>query len=146
MSGLEFNVTVLTVVAVLTFCSAIKRICKKITRRNRQHDDWYRQRFAHPYFRWYGLQHKNYWCVALKNMRRRSKTTEMRRRIIVGQGLRASLAGGSGRKATWAAGKCRRKAEIEQLRIIDVIKSMVGQLYLIRTDSLPQSLLFPPCK
>ena len=31
--------------------------------------------------------------------------TAKRRRIIVGQGLRASLAAGSGRKVTWVAGK-----------------------------------------
>ena len=39
MSGLEFAVTVLTVIAVLTFCSAIKRICKRIIHNNRQHGD-----------------------------------------------------------------------------------------------------------
>lgn len=39
MNGLEFAVAVLTVIAVLTFCSAINKICKRIIRRNRQHDD-----------------------------------------------------------------------------------------------------------
>ena len=39
MSGLEFALAVLTVIAVLTFCSAIKRICKRIIRKNRQYDD-----------------------------------------------------------------------------------------------------------
>ena len=35
MSELEFAVPVLTDVAILTFCLAIKRICKRIIRRNR---------------------------------------------------------------------------------------------------------------